>query len=235
MSGVLVLQHAEAEGLGTFAQVLRARGIKSRTVRMFAEDAIPRTLEGTQGLIVMGGPMGVYEQEAFPFLRDELALIEDALKHAQPVLGVCLGSQVLAAALGSRVYKGKKKEIGWHPVTLSDGSRRDSVWQGCQPVFVAFHWHGDVFDLPRGAVHLASSKLTPTQAFLHSSNAYGILFHIETTSELVEGMINAFPDELAEGGASPQDVLVGAACHLPGLRLLAERVFSRWCDLLEPR
>lgn len=102
--------------------------------------------------------MGVYEQDRYPFLSEEIRLIETALKQEKPLLGVCLGSQLLAAALGVKVTKGRKKEIGWHPVNLTDAATTDPLWGGVKSPFVAYHWHGDTFELPRAAVSLASSN-----------------------------------------------------------------------------
>jgi GMP synthase (glutamine-hydrolysing) len=124
------------------------------------------------GLIVMGGPMGVYEEARFPFLRRERNLIERALADRVPVLGICLGSQLLASALGAPVRKGLRKEIGWHPVYLEDAAGDDPLFRETPVEFDAFHWHGDVFDLPTGAVRLAHSSLTEYQAFRYGENAY---------------------------------------------------------------
>jgi GMP synthase (glutamine-hydrolysing) len=134
----------------------------------------------------------------FPHLRDEQRLIEAALAGGVPVLGVCLGSQLLAATLGARVYPGKAKEIGWLSIDLRDDATSDSLFASAPRTFGALHWHGDVFDLPRGAVSLARSTLTEHQAFRHGDAAHGLLFHLEADVEHVRNMVTTFADDLAD-------------------------------------
>jgi len=163
MSTVWILQHVACETPGIIAGVLKSQGLSAQTIRPFRSQPVPKRMGDTVGLIVMGGPMGVYDQRSYPFLLDEMRLIEDALKQGKPILGVCLGSQLLAAAVGAKVTKGERKEIGWYPVTLTGSARTDRLWKGVEPSFVAYHWHGDIFELPRGALSLASSDLTECQ------------------------------------------------------------------------
>src|SRR5882757_5559485 len=125
MTKVLVLQHASQETLGTIGDALAARSIEAEVVATFDGAKVPRTMAGAAGIVVMGGPMGVYELARYPFLRDELGLLGDALRSDKPILGVCLGSQLLAAALGAEVKKGPRKEIGWHTVRLSGEAASD--------------------------------------------------------------------------------------------------------------
>ena len=194
----IVLQHVACETPGLIGVELERGGVSLDFVRTFAGDPVPRDLGDAAGLLVMGGPMGVYETDRHPHLRDEIGLIERALAARIPVLGVCLGSQLLAAALGARVAPGPRKEIGWFPVTLTDEAADDPLWRGVAREFVGYHWHGDRFDLPDGAVPLASSALTPLQAYRHGPNAYGILFHMEVTVEIVAAMVETFAAEVAE-------------------------------------
>jgi len=158
--------------------------------------------------------------------------IEQAIKEDKAVLGVCLGSQLLAKALGARVTKGKKKEIGWYPVSLTEGAAKDRLWTGVERSFIAYHWHGDVFDLPRGAEPLASSALTPCQAFRYGERAYGFLFHMEVTEKIIAGMIRTFAAELKEEKLDAQRIAEMAANYLPNLRSIGKVVFSRWTGLV---
>ncbi len=185
-------------------------------------------MAGKAGLIVMGGPMGVYEEAQYPFLRDEMRLIESALSAGTPVLGVCLGSQLLAAALGAEVRKGKWKELGWHAVTLTESAGHDLLFAGFGPEILPFHWHGDVFSLPRKAVSLASSEWTPCQAFRYGTNAHGILFHLEVTQEQISGMLSAFGEELREAGGDAGKISAEIPHRLPVLKEIAREVFNRW-------
>src|SRR5690242_2350387 len=133
MAYVYALQHVVTEPLGLIGDALSAYGFDAEYVRPYAGDAVPQRLDDAAGLVVMGGPMGVYEQNEFPFLRDEIRLIESAVRDEKPVLGVCLGSQLLAAALGAEVRKGERKEIGWFPVSLTDEGQRDGLFENIAP------------------------------------------------------------------------------------------------------
>ena len=232
---VVAIQHNDCETLGTIADALSAGGISFEYVRTFERQSVPKGMKEASGLIVLGGPMGVYEQDRHPFLRQEIHLIEQALKENKPVLGICLGSQLLAATLGAEVTKGKKKEIGWHPVTLTEAAMSDPLWAGVEPSFTAYHWHGDIFDLPLGAVSLASSDLTPCQAFRYDRHAYGILFHMEITEGIIRDMVKTFADELREAGIDGREIVKKAKDHLPRLQSIGGLVFQRWAHLVKRR
>ncbi len=232
MRSVVVIEHIECETSGGIGDALQSSGIDTRHMRIFRGDAVPAEMEDASGLVVMGGPMGVYEQKRYPFLRDEIRLMEDALRKERPVLGVCLGSQLLAAALGARVKKGKQKEIGWHTVNLAEATLNDPFWEGVDRSFRAFHWHGDIFDLPKGAISLASSALTRCQAFRYGPNAYGILCHMEVTREIISCMINAFAGELREEKIEGETLLQQAETHLPPLLRVGGTLFQRWATLI---
>jgi GMP synthase (glutamine-hydrolysing) len=229
---IWVLQHVACEDLGTISDALESKGISAHYVRSFAGQPVPANMEDAAGLIVMGGPMGVYDQPQYPFLQKEMKLIEEALKQEKPILGVCLGSQLLATALGAEVKKGKAKEIGWHPINLLPAAQGDALWQGVKSPFLAYHWHGDVFDLPAGALSLASSALTSCQAFRYGRNAYGFLFHMEVTQAIISAMIETFAVELQEEGIDGHSIVVQAREHLTRLQTVGHLVFQRWADLL---
>lgn len=230
---VLAIQHIRCETLGTIAGALNDADIYVKTVRIFEEKPVPKSLGASAGLVVVGGPMGVYEQDRYPFLRQEIRLIEEALRENKPVLGVCLGSQLLATALGAKVTKGKKKEIGWHPITLTQAAMSDPLWTGVEPSFTAFHWHGDIFELPSGAVSLASSDLTDHQAFRYGRHAYGFLFHLEVTKSIIEDMVESFRDELQETCIDGRESILQAKKHLTPLERIGRFVFLRWADLVK--
>ncbi len=233
MSKVLALQHIPCETLGTIGDCLKSSGIVVEYIHTFKGQSIPRELGDFTGLIVMGGPMGVYDHHRYSFLLEEMRLIEHALKEDKPVFGVCLGSQLLAASLGTEVRKGKKKEIGWLGVKLTDAAAQDPLWKGVESPFIAYHWHGDIFELPNGAVSLASSELTACQAFRYGNSVYGFLFHMEVTQGIIQEMVESFRDELQEEKIDGASILLRAKENLPPLQLIGKKVFQRWAKLLE--
>jgi GMP synthase (glutamine-hydrolysing) len=232
MRDLIAIQHIGCETPGTIEDALRATGIGIRHVRVFDNDPVPAEMGEAAGLLVMGGPMSVYEEEWYPFLAEEIRLIQEAIRQEKPVLGVCLGSQLLAAALGARVMKGKLKEIGWHTVDLTDAAASDPLWDGIQKSFTAFHWHGDIFELPHGAVPLASSALTRCQAFRYGRNAYGILCHMEVTREIISCMVDAFGAELREENIKGEALLRQAETHLSPLHRIGGTLFRHWVELI---
>src|SRR5882757_9001527 len=197
MAKIYVLQHHAVENLGTIADALEGAALAWQYVRVHKGQPVPTEMKGAGGLIVMGGPMGVYQTERYPFLRDEMKLIEDAIKHERPVLGVCLGAQIVAAALGAKVDRNPRgKEIGWHPIQLEPSARDDRLMRGLPETITPFHWHGDIFDLPADAESLASSDKTPCQAFRHGKATYAFQFHFEVTGASVAAMAEAFVKDL---------------------------------------
>jgi GMP synthase (glutamine-hydrolysing) len=234
MRNVIVLQHAESEGPGTLSDALAAPKLPVRVVRGDLGERIPSDLSSAAALIVMGGPMGVYEHTKYPFLRDELRLVEAAVKAHLPVVGICLGSQLLATALGANVRQGSRKEIGWYSVHLEPAASADTLFTDAPNRFEGFHWHGDIFDLPYGAIRLAHSDLTECQAFRYGS-AHGILFHMEVTQASIAGMVQAFPAELAQAGESTESLASGTNRHLERLQSIGATVFRRWVDTIQIR
>ncbi len=180
----------------------------------------------------MGGPMGVYEVDRFPYLAREQRLIESALRAEVPVLGICLGSQLLAATLGARVAPGPRKEIGWFDVTRTEGSAGDPLLGRTPPRFRALHWHGDVFELPRDAVSLARSELTLHQAFRWGKRAHGLLFHLEAGHAQVAAMAQEFADELRDAGVDGDALVTETPAAVRDVAPVAESVFGAWADSL---
>ena len=232
MRPLLTVQHTPVETLGTLGDALRRAGVPYEYVRTQEGEPVPQSAEGLGGLVVLGGPMGVYETERYPHLEDEIRLIQDALECRVPVLGVCLGSQLLARALGSTVGPADAKELGWGRVETTEEASYDPLFGSLGGSFTAFHWHGDVFGLPEGAILLASSGPTPVQAFRFEERAYGLLFHLEVDEGLVRRMLDAFEDEAREAGEDPYEILRQTPEHLPQLMARAVRFYERFVRLL---
>src|ERR1051325_9437695 len=202
----LVLRHVPAEGLGLLANVLRDRGIHHRYLDLPRGEAPPRDLHNLGGLIVLGGPMAVYEAERHAFLRTESGLVERALNAGRPVLGVCLGAQLIASVLGARVYAGERREVGWAPITLTDDGRNDPVFGLLEPTVTVFHMHGDTYELPPDARNLARSAVYEQQAFRWGDLVYGLQFHLEFTDPMIQRLATEAETRtyVAGSGADPQ-------------------------------
>jgi GMP synthase (glutamine-hydrolysing) len=228
MSPVIVFRHVPHEGLGTIASALNRYGLSPRTVDIArGRPALP-PVKSLAGLIVMGGPMGVYEQDRYPFLKRELDYIGKVVDAGKPVLGICLGSQLIAHALGARVYPNRKKEIGWYRVHLTSEGKKDPLMKGANAPWV-FQWHGDTFDLPKGARRLASSTLCKNQAFRFGQNVYGLQYHLEVNKDMILDWLDqpgAESELAAVGPQARQKIAGGFRLRLPALRPLAQRFFS---------
>lgn len=184
---VLILQHVPNEGAGTIRDYLDTQKIPFRFIRLYENEALLKSLDQVRSTIVMGGPMNVYEEDKFRFLKEENIFIQRLIQENIPMLGVCLGSQLLAKALGAKVIKAKAPEIGWGDVEISEGGAKDPLFGELKSNKLrVLQWHEDTFELPKGAVHLASSKIVPNQAFRYKDRFYGFQFHVEVDRPILE-------------------------------------------------
>jgi GMP synthase-like glutamine amidotransferase len=189
------LQHVPFEGPAGIADWAAQRGHTVAGTRLYAAEEPPQQAE-FDWLVVMGGPMGVYDEGEHPWLVAEKAFLRDTIAAQKPVVGVCLGAQLVAEVLGGRVFRNLYKEIGWLPIELTEEGRRSPLFDGLPQRLDVFHWHGDTFDLPPGSVHLARSKGCAHQAFLYQGRVLGLQFHIESTPDSVQQIVKAGADEL---------------------------------------
>jgi GMP synthase-like glutamine amidotransferase len=192
------MQHVPFEGLGHIGQWITGQGHQLTLTRLYANDPLPRT-GAFDRLVIMGGPMNIYEHDRYPWLAGEKTLIRDAVAAGKSAVGICLGAQLLADALGSPVVAGREKEIGWLPITLTREGQSTGLLQGLPETVTVFHWHGDTFDIPKGAVHLAESEGCRSQAFLYDNRILGLQFHLESTPETVAGILAHCGHELVPG------------------------------------
>ena len=222
---VTVVQHLAFEDLGSFAAPLRELGHAVRCVQAGVDD-VGRAIDEAECLVVLGGPIGVYETERYPFLLDELAALTRRLAARRPTLGICLGAQLIAGALGARVYPGGHKEIGWSELQLSAAGAASPLRHlAGVPVL---HWHGDTFDLPAGAELLASSSVYPHQAFRVGDNILALQFHPEALSERFECWLIGHTGELAAAGLDVPTLREQARRHGPALERAGQAMLREW-------
>lgn len=197
MKRALVIRNVDIEGPGLLANWFTDAGWAPDLRRADCADPLPDHLDGHDGLIVLGGPMSVHDQAEYPHLARAEDLIRQAVATGIPTLGICLGAQLIAKAMGAEVRPNAVKEIGCYPVRLTDDAQRDPLFAGLGPEMTVFQWHGDTFTLPPGATLLAAAPLCHHQAFRIGANAYGLQFHMEVTADMVEAWAVAYQEELA--------------------------------------
>jgi GMP synthase (glutamine-hydrolysing) len=225
---VLVVRHDAADGSGAIGDALGARGVTAREVRGYEGGAVPESIGDAAALVVMGGPMSADDDRAFPFLTVEKRLIASAIAARVPVLGVCLGSQIVASVLGGRVVRAPAKEIGWHPV-YRDAS--DPLLDLLPKTFTPFHWHEDAIVLPPGATLLARSAMTDVQAFRVGATC-GLQFHLEMNAAMIETMATSFADEPREASIDPRAIAMETRAHIAAQERLATLVFGAWAEAI---
>jgi GMP synthase (glutamine-hydrolysing) len=226
----LVLSHVAFEDIGSLEAPLRERGFVIETVDVAtARFPLPQA-DTVDLLVVMGGPIGVYDQADYPFLKDEIACIGHRLAKRKPTLGICLGAQLMVAALGARVYPGQNgAEIGWSPLQ-AEGKTPEWFAPLLAPGLSLFHWHGDTFDLPQGALHLARSERYPHQAFAVEDFALGLQFHPEVSALGLERWYVGHACELHHAGISVTDLRSSSHAHASALEVAAARFCELWLD-----
>ncbi len=193
---ILFIKHIDIEGPGTIADFLEDNKIPYTTIDLSSGGKLPQLKKVFQAVICLGGPMNVYEEEKYPFLKEEDSWLQKVVIEEVPFLGVCLGAQLIAKATGARVIKNPEKEIGWYKIVLSDSGLNDALFKDFSEVFKVFQWHGDTFGIPAGGKRLAFSELCQNQTLKYGRNIYGIQFHVEITKDMIIQWSDAYKGEL---------------------------------------
>jgi GMP synthase (glutamine-hydrolysing) len=224
---VLAFRHVPFEGAGHIADVLRERGVELEYADLYKNGDPGPDISTYSGLIFLGGPMSA--NDTLPFLERERAIIAEALERGQPMLGICLGSQLIARALGARVRRNEEKEIGWFDIQFSEAAAGDSLFRGIEGPETVFHWHGDTWELPRDAELMASSQACRNQAFRYGRNVYGIQFHVEVTPAMIADW--QLQDENC-GDVRELKSPLDPEAHAARQQEISALVFGRWCEFL---
>jgi GMP synthase (glutamine-hydrolysing) len=233
MKTAIAIKHLHFEDLGTLEPALERGGYKIRYADSGVDDIAALDPVAPDLVVVLGGPIGAYEDDLYPTLKHELRLLEMRLKANRPTIGICLGAQLMARALGTRVYPGPRKEIGWSPITLRP--------EGCEPAIrhlgqdntAVLHWHGDTFDLPAGATLLASTEICRNQAFSWGRNALGLQFHPEAKAARLEQWFIGHACEIAGARISVPALRDDTARHAARLEIQARKCFDEWLTSVE--
>ncbi|MEC4891117.1 MAG: type 1 glutamine amidotransferase [Nitrospira sp.] len=221
MPHAICLQHVPFEGPGAFATALRNRGVDLDSY-LVPQAGLPR--DAGDLLIVMGGPMSVNDSDRW--IAEETAFIRSALLAGTPVVGVCLGSQFMAKALGARVRAGKALEIGMTPISLTPEAKQDPVFSALPDSFDVFEWHGEIFDLPNDCIPLAGSEIAPLQAFRFGARAYGLLFHLEMEEQGLDALCRECASDLTKAQLTAPAIISAALPKLPHLHRIADRLIG---------
>jgi GMP synthase (glutamine-hydrolysing) len=235
MRKLLVFQHVAHEILGTLNPLLKRAGFRIRYVNFGRHADAQPSLDGYHGLVVLGGPMSVYQDHRFSHLITEMKLIEDAMQRNLPVLGICLGAQLIAKTLGAAVYPCKQKEIGWYDLHTAPEAAQRSILNSLGHTEKVFQWHGDTFEIPAGAVHLAASHLCVNQAFRYSEKVYGLQFHLEVDEAMILRWLKV-PENRQEianlhGGIDPDHIHAETPQHIGRLHEVSTQTFSHFINL----
>jgi len=194
---LLIVKHVDIEGPGLIEDCLRQDKIPHQTLNL--ESGLhPPKLDNLTHIVILGGPMNVYEEDRYPFLVEEDLFIKEAIQRGKSILGICLGAQLIAKALGAKVFKASVKEIGWYDVSLTRIGSIDPFFSHLPKTFSVFQWHGDTFEIPHGAILIATSSHVPHQAFRYGDNAYGLQFHLEVTQDIIREWMESYEEEFEE-------------------------------------
>lgn len=234
---ILVFQHVPYEPLGTLDPLLKEAGFRIRYVNFGRDPGQRPALDKYAALIVLGGPMNADQVDSYPNLVTEVEIIRDAVAADMSVLGICLGAQLLAKALGGSVARNLRPEVGWYDVELTPHGSRDPVLAPFARRQRVFQWHEDGIELPAGTVHLASSPLSRVQAFRHGEHAYGFQFHLEVDASLIDRWLSVPANQaiLERGSAriDPQLIRRESREAIDDLQALSRETFSRWVERFE--
>lgn len=230
MKPFLIIQNDAGEGAGQLQTLLDRRQLLSRVYLGWEAQYTELDESDYSALIVLGGAQGVYEADQYPYLLDEIKLSQAFINADKPVIGLCLGAQILATALGGQVEQNTRKEIGWFEIELSKDAAEDDLLKGLPQRSMAFHFHGDYFKLPEGCVGLARSALTECQLFRYKQNVYGFQYHAEVDLPLIDVMCRSNEAYMQDSGYDLQAVLDETQEYLDSYLLRCESILERWID-----
>ncbi len=237
MARLLVCQHVPYEPLGILLPLIKSCGHRVRYVNFSRSPELKISPTSYDALVILGSPQHANDTEQFPYIQHEIDLIQQTIAQKKPFLGICFGAQLLAKALGAKVYKNQEKEIGWYPVAFHPEAK-NSIFCDFKDSEMIFEWHGDTFTLPEGAVALAGSKHCPQQAFSFGETVYGMQFHLEVDEKIIERWVT-LPEHkrqflCGDMPCSPEQIYEQTPLHINRLKMLGTKAFLKWLSFIEP-
>jgi len=230
MKPYLIIQNDSREGAGQLMMLIRQRSLMSSTFLGWEADYKKMNSDNYCGLIVLGGAQGVYELDEYPYLKDEIDLVKAFIEDKKPVIGLCLGAQIIAKALGGKVLQNSQKEIGWFEIQLEESASNDDLFMMHPEKEMAFHFHGDYFELPPGCISLAKSDMTECQAFKYAENVYGVQFHAEVDKDLIDVMCRSNESYMGANGYDVESVIAESEKRLTAYQLRCSFILNKWLD-----
>lgn len=227
-------QHVPFEGLGWIENWARVPGNNVTATKVYEDSRFP-FVDLFDVLIIMGGPMSAKDDDIFPWMKEEKKLIEKAILKGKRVIGICLGAQLIADVLGARVYPNKDKEIGWLPIEFTEAAEKTGMFSEFQKYETVFQWHGDTFELPKGAVHIAQSEGCANQAFLFDHKILGLQFHMECTPSSVQKLIENCGEELVDGKYIQTEEQLKQTKFIDRNNFLLNTVLTKLCENTQVR
>lgn len=191
------LQHVPFENLGNIEKWALNKGFSISCTKLFKNEPL-LDIESFDFLVILGGPMNIYEEDKFPWLKKEKEFIKKAVENNKTILGICLGAQLIADVLGAKVYKNQNKEIGWFPIKLTEEAKNTVLFKDISQEFTAFHWHGDTFDIPEKSILICSSEACKNQGFVYNNKVIGLQFHLETSPTALKNLAKNCKDEITD-------------------------------------
>ncbi|MEC9375339.1 MAG: type 1 glutamine amidotransferase [Pseudomonadota bacterium] len=239
MKRILIFQHVPHETLGTFDSLIEQNGCEIHYINFNQDPDSKPNIENYDGLIILGGPMCVDQTVKYPHLLTELAAIEKAIQKQIPIFGICLGAQLIAKALGANVGSNKVKEIGWYNVNPTEEGTEDLLFKHFSGAEKVFQWHGDTFDIPDNAIHLATSSDCSNQAFRYGKNVYALQFHLEVDAAIIKQWLNtsSMARELEKYDENISAIKINSdtSAYINNSINLGRNVFSSYIKLMDKR
>lgn len=224
---VYIIKHVKEEGPGIIAKLLKEKKINFEIIEFENEEKFPSLNKKVDVVIIMGGPMSVYETEKYKFLKEEIKFIKNIISRQIPFLGICLGSQLLSVAAGGKVITDMCEEIGFYKIKLTEEGQKDPIFKGCEENFYVFQWHNDIFQVPNGGILLAEGEKCKNQAIRVGKKAYGFQFHIELT----ENMINLWVKEEFKNNKEKQKRILRNLKEIDRYEKIWEKIINNFINL----